>query len=151
MSRRLIFVTRRLTFLSRRIVFVTCRIIFVTRRVMFMSRRIVFVMHRVQSVHTTNSERTLGKFCTTLGKFLVMWEIEFKMQFCNLAQLGLGNSTSFIISMYLFTIFHYAIGPFQSISENFTKSQLILVNWIPPFWTTLLHFAPFWFILLHFV
>ena len=26
------------------------------------------------------------------------------MQFCNLAQLGLGNSTSFIISMYLFTV-----------------------------------------------
>ena len=40
--------------------------------VMFMSRRIVFVMHRVQSVHTTNYERTSGNFFTTLGKFLVM-------------------------------------------------------------------------------
>ena len=90
MSHRLIFVRRRLTFMSRRLVFVT-------HRVMFMSRRIVFVMRRVQSVHTTNSERTLG-------------------------QLGLGNSTSFVISMYLFTIFHYTIGPFRSISENFTKS-----------------------------
>ena len=54
MSRRLVFVTRRLTFMSRRLVFVT-------HRVMFMSRRIVFVMRRVQSVHTTNSERTFGE------------------------------------------------------------------------------------------
>ena len=61
MSRRLVFVTHRLTFMSRRLVFVTCR-------VMFMSRRIVFVMRRVQSVHTTNSERTLGNFFTTLKK-----------------------------------------------------------------------------------
>ena len=51
-----------------------------------------------------------------------MWEIKFKMQFSNLAQLGLGNLTSFAISMYLFTIFHYTIGPFWLISENFAKS-----------------------------
>ena len=99
MSRRLTFVTCRLTFMS-------CRLVFVTHRVMFMSHRIVFVMRRVQSVHTTNSERTLRNFFTILKKFLVMREIKFKMQFCNLAQLGLGNSTSFVISMYLFTIFH---------------------------------------------
>ena len=30
-----------------------------------------FVMRRVQSVHTTNSERTLGNFFTILKKFLV--------------------------------------------------------------------------------
>ena len=65
MSCRLVFVTHRLTFMSRRLVFVT-------RRVMFMSRRIIFVMRRVQSVHTTNSERTLGNVFTTLKKFLVM-------------------------------------------------------------------------------
>ena len=51
-----------------------------------------------------------------------MGEIKFKMQFCNLAQLGFGNSTSFIISMYLFTIFPYTIGSFRSISESFAKS-----------------------------
>ena len=33
-----------------------------------MSSRIVFVMHRVQSVHRTNSERTLGNVFTTLKK-----------------------------------------------------------------------------------
>ena len=115
------------------------RLVFGTRRLTFMSHRIIFVMHRVQSVHTSNSERTLGNF-------LVMWEIKFKMQFCNLAQLGLGNLTSFAISMYLFTIFHYTIGPFWFISENFAKSKLILVNWIPSFWTTLLHFGSFCFI-----
>ena len=114
MSCRLVFVTCRLTFMSRRLVFVT-------HRVMFMSHRIVFVMRRVQSVHTTNSERTLGNFFRILKKFLVD-EIKFKMQFCNLAQLGLGNSTSVVISMYLFTIFRYTIGPFRSISENFAKS-----------------------------
>ena len=54
--------------MSRRLVFVTRRLVFVTCRVTFMSRRIVFVMYRVQSVHTTNSERTLGNFFTTLKK-----------------------------------------------------------------------------------
>ena len=98
------------------------RLVFVTHRVTFMFSRIVFVMCRVQSVHTTNSERTLGNFFTTLRKFSVMREIKFKMQFYNLAQLGLGNSTSFIISKHLFTIFHYTICPFRSISENFAKS-----------------------------
>ena len=88
-----------------------------------MSCRIVFVMHRVQSVHIiTNSERTLGNFFTTLKKIFSYVINKFKMQFCNLAQLGLGNSTSFIISMHLFTIFYYTIGPFWLISVNFTKS-----------------------------
>ena len=71
-----------------------------------MTHRPSFVTHRVQSVHMSNSERTLGNFFTTLGNsfttlgnFLDIGEINFKMQFCNLDQLGLGSLTSFTTSM----------------------------------------------------
>ena len=76
------------------------------------------------------------------------------MQFYNLSQLGFGSLTSFAISMYLFTIFNHTIGPFWLISVNCAKSQLILVNWIPPFgalYSTSLHFGSFCFILFDWV
>ena len=66
--------------------------------------------------------KNFGELFHNFGELLVMWEIKFKMQFCNFAQLGLGNSTIFAISMYLFTIFHYTIGLFWSILEKFAKS-----------------------------
>ena len=44
------------------------RLVIVTHGVMFMSRRIVFVRRRVQSVHTSNSERTLANFLHNFGE-----------------------------------------------------------------------------------
>ena len=42
--------------------------------------------------------------------------------FGSLDQLELGSLISFAISVYLFTIFHYSIGPFWLILVNFAKS-----------------------------
>ena len=64
--------------ITLRVTLMSWKLVFVTHGVLFMSRRIVFVTHRVQSVHTSNSERTLANFFTTLGNFLVMWEINNK-------------------------------------------------------------------------
>ena len=88
-----------------------------------------------------------GELFHNFGELSRQVRNKFKMQFCNLDQLGRGRLTSCTISMYLFTIFHYT---HWSILVNLGKFCQVLVNFGSLDPTVLDHFASLHSILVNF-